>query len=296
MKRPKSVGDGFEPWEVLFDLVMYHPDLMHFAVNALVCVNAGLTWKVNIFSRSILQKKRHLNIARYGGGELLTRGEPYLPTKDVGKAFGNMPRNLMEAMFPKLFEVQLQYVQNNFMLDQGGFYSINLEGVDASQTAWQETCEILVRYADLPINIEIKENTRLSIPAMKDLAGICKQTGFRIYIDDLGSSYHDIGRDVQEKKSYLIGLIMILNQHIKAVKVDFALMRKIAHHWPTFEKVRDNLEAFAWYWHGHCERSLPMVIFEGFDELPNDRLLWLENLEQLAQNFSGCVYQSEKIS
>lgn len=281
--KVKSVSAGFEPWEVLFDVVCNFPHYLFFHIGEMVSVKRKFGDKVQAIVDRMNNKSTEVKIQyRYHGGELLTRcDEILLPRKCVGAAFGKMPEDKMAQMFPILLELQLQFIANLERVE-GQYYSINLESPESS---WSQVCELLIKYGHLPVNVELKENTQLSATAMKQLANVCKKTGIRIYIDDLCTMYHRI----PENQEYILMLIEILHEHIKIVKIDYDVMRRIRRDWTACKLVGDNLKAFAWFWiSATANRPLPFVVFES---MPLEALYMINRLEGLAVGYAGCGYQ-----
>lgn len=283
MNKPKSVYDNYcEPWEVLYDVVMHYPERLIPHIGDLVTIDRR--WRIR--AQRVLDISRGKNIPKIAyqnlGGELLTRCEPeLLPQFLIGKAFNEMPAEKMEKMFPLLLRWQVEFIRSMDVIP-GQYFSVNLESPEGS---WNEVCEILSTCDNVPINVELKENAQLSPHAMQQLAYVCKKTGIRIYIDDLCTFCHRI----PDQQEYIIMLVELLHSHIKIVKIDYDVMKRIRRDWNSYKLVRSNLEAFAWFWFNVTGGlSLPYVAFES---MPVEEMYWIDQLEILAQKYPNCCYQ-----
>jgi hypothetical protein len=278
----KSVYDYCAPWEVLFDVVLHHQEQLIVHIGELVMVDRSWRSRAKRLFRmnndGSLPKVNYL----YLGGELLTRCNPdLLPPFLIGSAFNDMPTKKMELMFPLLLQFQVDFIKQMDIVS-GQYYSVNLESPDGS---WDAVCNILSTCEGVPINVELKENAQLSPHAMKQLATVCAKTGIRIYIDDLCTFCHRI----PDQQDYIIMLIEVLHPYIKLVKVDYDVMKKIRKDWMSFKLVRNNLEAFAWFWFNVTgNKMLPYVVFES---MPVEEMYWLDQLEMLAHQYPMSCYQ-----
>lgn len=282
MTTIKRVQDGYEPWEVLYDVVCNTPELIYFHIGEVVSFQSGFRHILNKTLR-YFSSKDHLLIKKHGG-ELLTRCDPsILPQPDIGRAFHQMPLEQMKEMFPCLLKQQLKFIET-LTPEKEIFYSINLEGMDHDSLVWTHICELLLQFRQLPVNVEIKENTLLSPQIMCMLAKVCAKTTIRIYIDDLCSCCHKL----PEGEDYLIMMIEELHKYIKAVKIDYMVMQQILR-LDGFHCIKTHLDDFLWLWLSYCDIEPPSVIFES---MPNPNFRWLKRLEELASRYKGCNYQT----
>lgn len=282
MSTIKSVHDGFEPWEVLYDVVLNFPERLYFHIGEVISIRTGLSARIRELIKYFTLEKPGM-IIKHHGGELLTRCDPaILPQPCIGSAFNQMPVTKMKKIFPRLLEQQLQFI-STLSPEKEVVYSVNLEGLEHDLGSWQQVCELLLRYGNFPVNVELKENALLSPQVMGMLAKVCAQTKIRIYIDDLCSCCHKL----PENEDYLIMMISELHPFIKAVKVDYLVMQDILY-LENFHQVKRNLYDFRWLWESWCNNPLPSVIFES---MPRDVPRWTNRLEELAAGYYGCCYQ-----
>lgn len=284
MKKVKSVKEGCEPWNVLYDVVMHEPDRLWFHVGQLVSMQSSQFDRIKNFARYMVTKKREGIIFRRHGGELLTRCDSdLLPPRFIGQAFGMMPDDRMKEMFPRLLEQQLKFI-STLESQPDAYYSVNLEGMDQDVDVWNDVCHVLIQYGQLPVNIEIKENTILSPVVMSLLANVCTETTIKIYIDDLCSCCHAL----PENEEYMVMMIEMLHPFIKSVKVDYDVMRDIFH-LENYHDVSTNLYDFRWLWESYCDAPVPFVIFES---MPRQEPRWIRRLGELAEGYAGYQFQT----
>lgn len=274
-----------EKWAcVLYDLVMNKPEMLWFHVGNVISFEP--TYESNFRKiRRYFSGDRVLTLKPHGG-ELLTRCRNIniLPQYAIGPSFQYMPKIHMIDMLPSLVESQLKFIDRECVLEEGMYYSINMECMNQDLLAWGRICNLLIEYKHLPINIELKENALLSPPVMNMVKDVCEEANIGIYIDDLCSCCHKL----PENEDYLIMMIEELHKYIEAVKIDFSVMKFILH-LEEYHSVAENLHDFRWLWESWCDFPLPLVIFESFPD-GKDRK-WLERLEELADGFRGCRYQ-----
>ena len=282
MVEIKGVQDGREPHDVLYDVVLNAPEKLYFHIGELVSPQLGLKFLLDRLMEYVTFKNGGLTFKKHGG-ELLTRCDPnLLPQPYIGRAFQFMPMHLMKEMFPVLLKQQLEFIATlNVVGDE--CYSVNLEGADHDSDVWGNVCGLLEQYGHLSLNVEVKENTLLSPKILSMLAEVCRKTRIRVYIDDLCSCCHEL----PHQEDYIVMLIEHLGAYIKAVKIDYLVMKEIFH-LNEFHKVRKNLTDFRWLWESYSESPLPMVIFES---MPLQDPRWLIRLEELARGFQRSRFQ-----
>lgn len=310
--KPKSVREGYEPWEVLHDIVLNRPQMLYFHIGYLVVDVRRWQHQLRDFFR-VLYNVPLKNPFAFRGGELLTRcsDKVLLPNEQIGKAFGRMPPEKIAEMFPLLLEAQMQFVKK-LPYEENTYYSVNLERVDHRSVAWKDVCRVLRQYGNLPVNLEIKENTMLEKEALQDIAEICTATGMRVYIDDFASKYHEL----PQCQEYLRMVIDVLYAHIKAIKIDYMIMDKLDRDVELFDHITRNLSHFAYLWcysthnyvqlcvRGDAEKPelipyyqpktglpLPWVIFESMPPSNPDELVYLERNLILHHGYEKRGYQ-----
>jgi hypothetical protein len=285
MNKPSSVKVKLEPHQILYRQVLYDPESIWFHIGELISVKPpGFMYFVRLPFNLIFRIKDGDKIETVvQGGELLTRCK-VMPNCLIGKAFSKMNHGMMQEMFPVLLERQLKFIAELSVSNSKKCYSVNLEGLDNHIPSWELVCELLRKYGNRHVIVEIKENAHLSPKVMGLLAATCKDTGIRIYIDDLCTCTHEL----PQEEEYMGMLIEELAPYISAVKIDYQTMLKIESI-AKRDLVQKHLEDFHWIWIGKTTLKLPAVIFES---TPRNDKHWLGILRELTKRFSGCQYQT----
>lgn len=283
-KKIRSVADGYQPWEALYDLVKYRPDLLKFAIGNLVAIEDSLLYNLKKWCR-LFDDDASL-IIRYKGGELLTRcrDKDILPDCFIGAAFDKMPRSKMAEIFPILLEIQINS-RRGLRNEDYSHYSINLEGAGNDMRAWEKVVSLIDDCKDLSIRFEVKESELLSIDVMQMLRAACLKNNIGIYIDDLCADMHDLL--IEAQRNYMSTLVKELCECIIAVKIDYRIMRKLDE--GSFSIIESNLIHFKKIWNENAFLPMPTIIYES---MPTEKTTWLKILGDLALDYGGFYFQT----
>ena len=286
-----------EPWEVLYRVVTDNSNLVHIKVNPLLHIKWGVLEAGKAFWNDIWQKSGYKVPVEEQGGELLTRlPNPIIisaseaagisETSFIGRAFGGMPSDKMDAVLFSLVKRQLQYVNGKLPKK---YFSINLEAPVTNNIAWQDICQLFLDKGNEKVSIELIERKKFPLFSQYDLANVCRDAETKISLDDLGSGIHDLG--TPEGEVYLREIITVLGEYLTTFKMDYDIVRNMSNNLDAVGQVGYNLTAVAWLWM-YCAggRKMPSVTFES---MPRQDRHWLLAIQKICSLFNGVLWQVE---
>lgn len=270
---------GLPPPEVLFEAVTKIPQQLRFHIERFLSIVHGNM--SGDFANCFFHEETGVSF-RCVGGEVLTRCPNHLSGNHIGEAFNEMPSEMMEEMFPILLKKQLNFVRAQNRTD-GVRYSINLEGMQHGSRAWNEVCALLLKNKDLPIVLEIKENSQLSVELISDIEYLCGKTSNPLYLDDFCTSYHC----VWAWESYISLLIEVLHRWIRGVKIGYGVIKSAVSDKWGYVRLQKSLENLLGIWKTYTQ-EMPCIVFEYLPRSVEE----IRQLEKLAQPFRGSVFQN----
>ncbi len=276
--------------DVLYDMIM--AGRIGYGLSPLMKIR----WRKRDILLSVLKRQGIFPepIKNIIGHELLFRAVPgsedELPRRCVGPAFGQMTmdgQQMIEA-YPALLEKQLEFIAE---LADEKRKSVNLEYlVWDNDRASAKVFQLLSENGTSKLIVEIKEDGIMPEWVMCEISCICEDTGMGIYIDDLAMKVNNVPENIE----YFQKLIKHLHHYIRAIKIDYAWVKRMMGDPSVKRRIDLNLHDFAYIWRCYTDLPLPKVIFESF---PFDRINAMKIVFNMAKDYGygRCHFQSESM-